>query len=185
MSRRNPTLLILGNPETIVPQEREARKTWGKFHLKKGDRAQAMKIPDIPGLPKTVVVIGALSGVEVVSKRWDEDAETISWKHSHEGGPWLVTDSAGKRLWIVATGVKDLADVPTKGYVRAVSYNAPKHSGKYDAVSDRSWRHHMGEGLDEMPEDRWPECYPTLRGRGRYRAFVDGTYTVEPRGIVG
>lgn len=185
MIRRNPSLVILSglpNPERI-PAERAARAGWARFHLRDGRKARVLQIPDAPGVPKTVVVLGALEGLEWVASRTPRGARTINIRRDNDRGPWLVMEPSrgnAKRLWMVARDAKDLARVPTRGYVKAIYYFPPKTSSKHAGVG---YRHAAGDsGGNE--KDGVPSKYPRLSGRGRVRALVDGAYRVEPRGIV-
>jgi hypothetical protein len=200
MKRRNPTLLILHNPVSSaadfrrlnreigrmrsmerVPNEQAGRKAWARFHQRSGHHAKVQKIEDIPGLPDTVVVLGVFEGIEWVRQRSAEQVESIECDRNVDAGPWLVTDVASKRLWVVADHEEDLADLPTNGFARAVFYYPPKNSGKHDP--ERAYRHAFGdEGGNE--EDGIEDDYPRLSGRGRYRSFVDGSFTITPRGLV-
>lgn len=185
MRRRNPHLVILSNPET-VPAESAARKAWSKFHLASEREANVCSIPDIPGLPKTVVVLGACEGFEWQWRTGDHGGKTFKFKRDMKNGPWLVTDVKSKRLWIVAKSASQLAKVEPDGHFKAVYYYPPKNSGKHDRT--RGYRHEFGEG-GKLPESRWFQAYPRLRRVSpRALEFVrpaKNGYTIEDRGIVG
>jgi len=193
--RRNPSLIVLSNPER-VPGEHVGRKTWGKFHLKGGEKAGIQKIPDVPGMPKTVVVLGALEqvvlgGDETVfghTRRIEFDFD-----RSIKGGPWLVMDTAGKTLYVVAKTprqISALMDVGTNanqgaGKVLSIAYWPGPNSGKHDQLA---FSHSFGEG-GKLPKKRWRETWPKLSPIGK-RAFElirprKNGYTIEDRGIVG
>jgi hypothetical protein len=193
--RRNPSLIVLSNPER-VPGEHVGRKTWGKFHLKGGEKAGIQKIPDVPGMPKTVVVLGALEqvvlgGDETVfghTRRIEFDFD-----RSIKGGPWLVMDTAGKTLYVVAKTprqISALMDVGTNanqgaGKVLSIAYWPGPNSGKHDQLA---FSHSFGEG-GKLPKKRWKEAWPKLIPIGK-RAFelwkpAKNGYTIEDRGIVG
>lgn len=180
--RRNPTLVILSNPEA-VPGESAARTSWSKFHLRDGRDARIYRIPDAPGLPKTVVVLGALEGVECVSSRSPQGARQTTVRKEVRNGPWLVTDIAARRLWLLGATAAQLRSIPSRGYLKAVYYFPGKNSGKFHPT--KSFRHEFGEG--RHPKSQWHHYYPALSGSGRVRSLKrpQGGYTVEDRGIVG
>lgn len=193
--RRNPSLIILSNPER-VPGEHVGRKTWGKFHLKGGEKAGIQKIPDVPGMPKTVVVLGALEQVVL------GDVETVFGKTKRlefdylrdiKNGPWLVMDTAGKTLYIVSNNpgrVRALLVTCTDKMtqvrkVLSIAYWPGPNSGKHDRLA---FSHDFGEG-GRLPKKRWKEAWPKLIPIGK-RAFelwkpAKNGYTIEDRGIVG
>jgi hypothetical protein len=184
-ARGNPSLLILSNPEA-VPGEAVARKAWSRFHLREGRAAKVTKVPDVSGLPKTVVVLGACEGFEWVPGPSRRHEKVFKFKRDMKNGPWLVTDIAAKRLWIVASKPSQLAKCPNVGCFKAIYYYPPSNSGKHD--KDRGYRHEHGEG-GKLPKSRWPEAYPDLMPIGDraielVRPKRNG-YIIEGRGIVG
>lgn len=179
MKRKNPTLLVLSNP-AVIPDEAQARKSWERFHLKSSKQAGILQIPDVPGMPRTVVVLGALEGVEWLESRSNEEYETIEFDHDEHEGPWLVTDAKMIRLWIVAKKDDDLKDIPTNGFLRAIYYFPQKSSGKHAA---EPYRHAFGDDDGSKHEDGDESCYPRVTGSGRKRALVDGRYYIDPHGI--
>lgn len=183
-SRKNPSLVILSNPER-VPGEAAARKAWAHFHLASGRDAKVTSIPDAAGLPKTVVVLGACEGFEWQWNTGDHGGKAFKFRRDMSKGPWLVTDIKAKRLWIVAKWADDLTKLPKDGYFKAIYYYPPSNSGKHDRV--RGYRHEFGEG-GRLPEHRWFEVYPKLVRRGS-RAIemvpVGTPFRITERGIVG
>lgn len=182
--RENPSLVILSNPDR-VPGEAAARKAWAKFHLAGSRDAKVCSIPDVPGLPKTVVVLGACEGFEWQWNTGDHGGKVFKFKRDMKNGPWLVTDIKSKRLWIVAKSASQLSKVPDDGYFKAVYYFPPDNSGKHDRT--RGYRHEFGEG-GRLPESRWHEVYPELVRRGtRAVEFcpVGTPFRITERGIVG
>lgn len=188
-SRENPDLVVLFNPLTI-PDERRARESWSRFHLRSGGGAKVRSIKDIPGLPKTVVALGICEAIEFTSERRrgapSEEQEYGRSEHS----PWLVADSSMKRLWVVSdVATFRASDFPwPSGYVKAVVYFPPKNSGKHHSA--KAFRHEFGEtGERGRPSSEWPRFYPAFKvvGGGRAIALIRprGGYTVEERGIVG
>jgi hypothetical protein len=193
--RRNPTLLVLSNPSP-VPDENRARKKWAEFHLRGGKNARVQRIPDIPGVPKTVVVLGALeqvvvkgdpirgrSIVGVVAYRTIK----IDFRRSIENGPWLVMDAPGKKLFVVAKNPEDLQRLWTAdGFgIYSIAYWPGKNSGKHDP---RAFSHEFGEG-GRLPRNRWHLTWPRLRWKTQRAAELvrpkRNGYTIEDRGIVG
>lgn len=182
--RKNPSLVILSNPERI-PGESAARKAWARFHLAGSRDARVCSIPDVSGLPKTVVVLGACEGFEWQWNTGDHGGKVFKFKRDMKNGPWLVTDIKSKRLWIVAKSASQLSKVPDDGYFKAVYYFPPDNSGKHDRT--RGYRHEFGEG-GRLPESRWHEVYPELVRRGtRAVEFcpVGTPFRITERGIVG
>lgn len=185
MRRSNPELVVLFNPTTI-PDERRVRESWSKFHLKSGKKAKVTSIKDIQGLPKTVMVLGLCEAVEFVPRQADQGGREIPFGRS-EDGPWLVSDSSLRRLWVV--GSRRLVGIPPgANYVKAVVYYPPRNSGKHH--SSKAFRHEFGEtGEGGRPRRDWPRFYPAFKvvGGGRAIALLRprGGYTVEERGIVG
>lgn len=184
VKRRNPSLVILSNPER-VPGERAARKTWAKFHLRSGDNASATKIPDIKGMPKTVVVLGALEQVTCSSPYSGRKCD-VNFKRNDKTGPWLVMDVAGKTLYLVASKDGQLRKVDVDGCCSAVAYWPGKTSGKNDPLA---FKHEFGEG-GKLPKKQWPFAWCDFREicEGRAIELVrprKNGYTIEDRGIVG
>lgn len=184
VSRTNPSLVILSNPDR-VPGEAAARKAWAKFHLAGSRDAKVCSIPDVPGLPKTVVVLGACEGFEWQWHAADHGGKAVKFRRDMKQGPWLVTDIKAKRLWIVARSANQLRQVESDGFFKAIYYFPPSNSGKHDRT--RGYRHEFGEG-GRLPEHRWHEVYPRLVWRGN-RAVemvpVGTPFRITERGIVG
>lgn len=181
MRRRNPSLLILSNPER-VPGEHVGRKTWGKFHLKGGEKAGIQKIPDVPGMPKTVVVLGAL---EQMTLFWKRGLERMDFKRSIKNGPWLVMDTDGKTLYVVAKNDDQLFFNAAGTKCASIAYWPGPNSGKH---AKPGFLHEFGEG-GRLPKARWRLTWPKIR-RIHARAIelvrpAKFGYTIEDRGIVG
>jgi hypothetical protein len=177
-ARGNPDLLILSNPDApSVPE------SWARFHLRDTSNARMVHIPDVPGVPKSVVALGGFEGVEVEDSHGRIVKVLTKW--SERDGPWLVTDAKMKRLWVVARTQAALSKLRPYIGVRsaAVYYFPPATSGKHDR--DRGFRHAWGDGT--LPRSRWPEAWPKLGRMRSSRAveFVGGQFTIEPDGIVG
>lgn len=183
-TRPNPSLVILSNPER-VPGEAAARKAWSHFHLAGARDAKIVRIPDVHGLPKTVVVLGACEGMEWQWHAADHGGKAIKMTRDLKRGPWLVTDIKAKRLWIVASSANQLRNLEDDGFVKAIYYFPPSNSGKHDR--QRGYRHEFGEG-GRLPRGRWFEVYPKLVWRGT-RAVemvpVGTPFRITERGIVG
>ena len=182
--RMNPSLVILSNPER-VPGERAARKTWAKFHLRSGDNARATKIPDIKGMPKTVVVLGALEQV-TCSSPYSGRKYDVNFKRNDKTGPWLVMDVAGKTLYLVASKAGQFKKVDVDGCCSAVAYWPGKTSGKNDPLA---FKHEFGEG-GKLPKKQWPFAWCDFREICEDRAIEivrpkKNGYKIEDRGIVG
>jgi hypothetical protein len=183
VSRSNPSLVILSNPDR-VPGEDAARRAWARFHLAGSRDAKVCSIPDVAGLPKTVVVLGACEGFEWQLRAGD-GGKVFKFRRDMKSGPWLVTDIKAKRLWIVSGGSGQLSTIPSGGFFKAIYYYPPSNSGKHD--KHRGYRHEFGEG-GRLPESRWHEVYPRLSRRGS-RAVemvpVGTPFRITERGIVG
>lgn len=185
--RKNPSLVILGNPSGLA----QARKAWSKFHLRDGSNAKVKKIPDVAGVPNTVMVLGAFEGGEFCESRvWGCEPEIIQLHRDMSRGPWLVTDPSLKKLWAVADSAQDLAPLRAVAgqYMKAVYYWPPKNSGKYHPKL--AYRHAFGEvWADEKPKPAWAKKWPKVRITSAGRCLVierpKGGYTVEEDGIVG
>lgn len=184
--RRNPDLILLTNPTRARRARRRgkrnpatARKAWGTFHLTDGNKAKGVRIPDVAGLPREVVSLGALEEVRFGGGR------SARWRRSATSGPWLVTDAAMRRLW--AVGRSPLVALRAHAGERsdAVAYYPERESGKHEA--SRGFLHHWGDG-GPLPRARWREVWPRVvevRGSGgRAYAFTGGRFTVTPEGIV-
>lgn len=185
--RKNPSLVILGNPAGLS----QARKAWSKFHLRDGTHANVRQIPDVNGVPREVMVLGAFEGGEFCETRdWGCEPTILQLKRNMERGPWLVSDASMKRLWVVAKNAQDLSRLRRHSgeYMKAIYYWPPKNSGKYHPRL--AYRHAFGEvWSDEAPKPRWAKVWPKVRITSGGRCLVierpRGGYTVEEDGIVG
>ena len=129
-------------------------------------------------MPRSVVALGYAQQIEF------HDGPTFTWPKS-DAGPWLVTNEAGSRLWIVSRGRVPKAEDDWAGaIVRAVAYFPFRESGKHDPR--RGYRHEFGEG-GNRDQSEWPEAYPVMRkvDGGRAWEFVGGEFAIRPEGIVG
>lgn len=185
--RKNPSLVILGNPANLT----NARKAWSTFHLRDGQHAKVKQIPDVPGVPREVMVLGAFEGGEFCESRdWDCEPTIIQLKRDMTRGPWLVCDAGMKRLWAVANSASDLKRLRSVHgmYMKAVYYWPPENSGKYH--KRLAYRHAFGEvWADEKPKPKWAKVWPKVRITSGGRCLVIERpargYTIEEDGIVG
>lgn len=179
-ARENPTLLVLHNPDTVDVDSRAAA-AWQRFHLRHAKHLQAEWTPDIPGLPEAVVALGYFDGIV------DENGKAVTIPWQSGTGPWLVTDSPMKRLWIVASHHYELhrLDRHANRRFRAIMYFPPGTSGKHDPK--RGFQHYWGDRGDEgrslnHPRSKWPVL---VRISPRCYQIKGGDWTVTSRGIVG
>lgn len=153
-------------------------KLWARFHGRPETAAVLREIGDVPGLPKSVAAVGLFQGIV------DRDGVRVRVSSNATDGPWLVSDGAGTRLWVVGRTASAFAPLrPHEGKRFAgIFYFPTRSSGKYDRHAN--FLHFWGDG-GRLPRSRWSEVWPILR-RVHTRAFAlaGGAYRVEPRGIV-
>lgn len=183
--RTNPMLITLTNPGRKRgrrnPAATSAEKAWSKFHGASAEKANVIKVPDVPGLPSGVMSLGLLDQLEFSPRG------TLSFGRNYADGPWLVTDAGMRKLWIVARKAARLSSLKSHlgDRVVAASYfpeNAA--SEKWDGKS--AFRHAFGDG-GPLPEDRWRETWPRLDsvGGGKAWTLARGKFHLDGKWIIG